>query len=89
MREENVAGPRLLSFGDGPVEMRETKAVGGVAIGVASDEEHNGSGIPDRWKTRQLFEAGADVVIPDFRNPDQLLAAILGSQAISSHAGRA
>ncbi len=79
MREENVAGPDLLSFGDGPVEIVETKSVGGLAIGVASDEEVNGSGRPDPWKLRQLTRAGADTVIPDFRDPDKLLAAIFGS----------
>jgi len=86
MREENISGSRLLSFGDGPVEIRETKAVGGVAIGVASDEENNGSGVPDRWKARQLSEAGADALIADFRDPDHLLAAICGAPRNSSHA---
>jgi phosphoglycolate phosphatase-like HAD superfamily hydrolase len=86
LREENVPGRQILSFGDGPVEIQETKAVGGMAMGVASDEERNGSGEVDPWKARQLTEAGADAVIPDFRDPDNLLAAIFGPQHILLHA---
>lgn len=80
LREEKAEGARLLSFGDGPVEIRETKAVGGLAIGVASDEEHNGSGTADPWKVRQLTAAGADFVIPDFREPENLMARIFGGE---------
>jgi phosphoglycolate phosphatase len=86
LREEKTEGRHVLSFGDGPVEIQETKAVGGMAIGVASDEEHNGSGVLDPWKLRQLTDAGADFVIPDFRAPDKLLAATIGERHVSSHA---
>jgi phosphoglycolate phosphatase len=86
LREENIPGRQILSFGDGPVEIQETKAVGGWAVGVASDEEHNGSGHSDPWKLRQLTAAGADAVIPDFRDPDALLAAAFASQSVVSHA---
>jgi len=86
MREEKIAGPQILSFGDGPVEIAETKAVGGIAIAVASDEEQHGSGVPDPWKVRQLTAAGADAVIPDFRDPDKLLTAILAGAPFRSHA---
>jgi beta-phosphoglucomutase-like phosphatase (HAD superfamily) len=78
LREENIPGRQILSFGDGPVEIQETKAVHGLAIGVASDEEHNGGGEPDPWKLPQLTQAGADALIADFRDPDKLLAAIFG-----------
>jgi phosphoglycolate phosphatase-like HAD superfamily hydrolase len=78
MREEKIEGRHLLSFGDGPVEIAETKAVGGAAIGVASDEERNGSGESDPWKLKQLTDAGADAVIADFREPDKLIAATFG-----------
>src|ERR1051325_5888664 len=43
LREEKIGGAQLLSFGDGPVEIRLTKEFGGLAVGVASDEEMNGS----------------------------------------------
>ena len=79
MKEENIEGNALLSFGDGPVELRETKNVGGVAIAVASDEEENGSGRIDPWKRQQLLEAGADAVVPDYRDARQLMEMLLKS----------
>jgi phosphoglycolate phosphatase len=78
LREEKIEGRHLVSFGDGPVEIAETKAVGGLAIAVASDEEVNGSGIADPLKSRILSDAGADAVIPDYRNPELLMRAIFG-----------
>ncbi len=68
MHEEGIQGVHLLSFGDGPVEIEFTKAVGGIAIGVASDEHTNGSGIVDIHKREHLIRAGADAIIPDYRN---------------------
>lgn len=54
----------LVTFGDGPVEMRETKRRGGRAVGVASDELRR-FGWNMRKRTR-LIRAGADLVVPDF-----------------------
>lgn len=68
LREDGVMGTNLLSFGDGPVEIVATKEIGGLAIAVCSDEHHNGSGIMDAYKRRQLLEAGADAATPDFRD---------------------
>jgi phosphoglycolate phosphatase len=79
LREESIQGEHLLSFGDGPVEIRLTIEAGGLAVGVASDEDQNGSGAVDPHKARQLAEAGADLLIPDYRNPDALLQSLLGS----------
>jgi phosphoglycolate phosphatase len=76
LAEEKIRGEHLLSFGDGPVEILHTKELGGLAIAVASDEEHNGSGIPDPHKRRQLIAAGADAVIADYRNAAALLELI-------------
>lgn len=73
LREEGIEGKHLLSFGDGPVEIESTRAIGGLAIGVASDEEHNGSGKTDVWKERELRAAGAQHIIADYRAPDALL----------------
>ncbi len=67
-QEEGIQGGHLLSFGDGPVEISATKELGGLAIAVCSDEDHNGSGVMDAFKRRQLLEAGADAAIPDFRD---------------------
>lgn len=78
LRENRISGAQLLSFGDGYVEIQNTKEVGGLAVAVASDEVHNGSGRMDEWKRQRLLGVGADVVIPDFRDADALLAAVLG-----------
>lgn len=73
LAETGVDGARLLSFGDGPIELSDTKALGGTAIAVCSDENHNGSGVMDAFKRRQLLEAGADAAIPDYRDAPALL----------------
>lgn len=73
LREERIEGGHLLSFGDGPVEIAETRAVGGVSIGVASDESINGSGLADPVKQRILKQAGANGLIADYRNPEVLI----------------
>ena len=68
LAEEGITGSQLLSFGDGPVEIEFTKAAGGCAVGVASDEEKNGSGVIDPDKREHLLRAGADAIIPDYRD---------------------
>ncbi len=78
LRENKIAGARLLSFGDGYVEIENTKEVGGLAVAVASDEAANGSGRMDEWKRRRLIGVGADVVIPDYRDAGALLELIFG-----------
>ncbi|MBM3860261.1 MAG: HAD family hydrolase [Verrucomicrobia bacterium] len=77
LRENNIYGEQLLSFGDGYVEIENTKEVGGLAVAVASDEAHNGSGQFDEWKRQRLLGVGADIVIPDFRDAISLLSTIL------------
>jgi len=77
LRENSIQGEQLLSFGDGYVEIENTKEVGGLAVAVASDEAHNGSGQFDEWKRTRLMGVGADVVIPDFRDAEALLDRLL------------
>ena len=77
LRENRIAGAQLLSFGDGYVEIQNTKEVGGLAVAVASDEAHNGSGRFDEWKRQRLLGVGADVVIPEVRDAAVLLDRIL------------
>lgn len=63
---------RILTFGDGPVEIRETHKRGGYSVGVASNEiRRHGLNLAKR---RRLIEAGADLIIPDFCQMDQLLS---------------
>jgi phosphoglycolate phosphatase-like HAD superfamily hydrolase len=77
LRENQIEGARLLAFGDGYVEIENTKQAGGLAVAVASDEAHNGSGQMDEWKRRRLLGVGADVAIPDYRDGSVLLKRIL------------
>ncbi len=77
LRENHIDGAQLLSFGDGYVEIQNTKEVGGLAVAVASDEANNGSGRMDEWKRQRLLGVGADVVIPDFRDGAVLLRLLL------------
>jgi phosphoglycolate phosphatase-like HAD superfamily hydrolase len=78
LRDNRIPGACLLSFGDGYVEIENTKEVGGLAVAVASDEADNGSGRFDPWKHRRLMGVGADLVIPDFRDAKPLLKRLLG-----------
>ena len=71
LRTHHLSGSQLLAFGDGFVEIEETKAVGGIAVGVASDEAVR-QGI-DKWKRNRLIQAGADIIIPDFREQATLI----------------
>ena len=78
IRENGIRGEQLLSFGDGYVEIENTREAGGLAVAVASDEANNGSGRMDEWKRERLSGVGADVVIADFRDAAPLLELILG-----------
>ncbi|MER3501196.1 MAG: hypothetical protein IMHGJWDQ_001204 [Candidatus Fervidibacter sp.] len=80
LTEHNLIGPELVTFGDGFVEMEETKKVGGIAVGVASDEFILGRW--NEWKRRRLTEAGADLLIPDYREADLLLAFLFGEMPL-------
>jgi len=79
LREHQIPGHQLLSFGDGYVEIENTKDAGGLAVAVASDEANNGSGRMDEWKRNRLLGVGAHIVIPDFRDWAPLLKLITGS----------
>lgn len=62
---------KVATFGDGPVEMRETNKRGGISIGVASNELRR-YGLNESKRTR-LIKAGADVIIPDFSQLSPIL----------------
>jgi hypothetical protein len=66
----------LVAFGDGFVEIEETKKVGGIAIGVASDEFNPGNW--NEWKRNRLTQAGADLLIPDYSEWQILLDFLFG-----------
>lgn len=70
IKENNLSGTELITFGDGPVEMRECRKVGGIAIGIASDEIRR-HGLSVEKRTR-LIKAGAHIVIPDLSQRNYL-----------------
>jgi phosphoglycolate phosphatase-like HAD superfamily hydrolase len=59
-----VRGDEFLGFGDGYVEIENVKQVGGVAVGVATDEP--ACEVVDEWKRKRLAGVGADYIIPNF-----------------------
>jgi len=71
-REQNLKGHQIVTLGDGPVEMRETRKRGGVCVGVASDELRR-FGINPAKRAR-VIKGGADLIVPDFSQMDKLLA---------------
>jgi phosphoglycolate phosphatase len=64
-------GDELLGFGDGYVEVKNVKDVGGVAVGLATDEPDCQK--IDEWKRDRLATVGADYIIPNFLCRDELL----------------
>ena len=77
IRENNLDGEELMGVGDGFVEIENVKEAGGFAIGLASDESGR-SGKPDVWKRERLIRAGADIIIADFANIEELENYIFG-----------
>jgi phosphoglycolate phosphatase-like HAD superfamily hydrolase len=68
--EHHLFGAELLVVGDGPVEIQAARGRGAIALGVASDEVRR-----EGWneqKVDRLRNAGADLLIPDFSQSDEL-----------------
>ncbi len=68
-------GAEILGFGDGYVEIENVKSVGGIAVGVATDE--GDCLVVDEWKRNRLAGAGADYIIPNYLNQADLLERII------------
>jgi phosphoglycolate phosphatase-like HAD superfamily hydrolase len=74
-------GHEFLGFGDGYVEIEEVKNVGGVAVGVASEE-------PaciriDEWKRQRLIGVGADFIVPNYLSRQELLSSLFTPEGVS------
>ena len=69
--DNNLTGPEFAGTGDGFVEIENTKAVNGIAIGVAPDEKDHTK--VDPWKRERLIQAGADLIIPNFTDTGGLI----------------
>jgi phosphoglycolate phosphatase-like HAD superfamily hydrolase len=67
-------GEEFLCFGDGYVEIENVKEVGGIAVGVATAEPE--CRVVDEWKRTRLAGVGADFIIPNFLEREQLLATL-------------
>ena len=78
----NLSGKELIGFGDGYVEIENIKSVDGFAVGVASDEV-NKCGI-DEWKRSRLTRAGADIIIPDYRQMNTIKEYIFPGKVTSN-----
>ena len=66
-----LSGNELLIVGDGYVEIENAKAVGAIAVGVASVEGNRYNMNAD--KRERLIRAGADIIILDFQEGAKLL----------------
>ena len=69
--DHDLQGPELATFGDGPVEIRECRKHGGIAVGIASDEIRRYGLNPE--KRARLIKAGAHFVVPDFSQAHRLI----------------
>ncbi len=76
IKDHHLGGDELLGFGDGYVEIENVRQVGGVAIGVASDEAER-KGV-DEWKRNRLTKAGANAIIPDYTDIAELEGFLFG-----------
>lgn len=67
-------GHHFLVFGDGYVEIEEVKKIGGVAVGVASEEP--ACMRVDEWKRQRLIGVGADYIVPNFLCREELISSL-------------
>src|SRR6202451_1014206 len=67
-------GNQFLGFGDGYVEIEEVKNVGGVAVGVASEEPACAK--VDEWKRQRLIGVGADYIVPNYLCGEELFSSL-------------
>ena len=72
LSDNRLSGAELLSFGDGFVEIELVAALGGYAIGAATDET-GGEGV-NLHKRARLLEAGASMIVPHFKQAEALVA---------------
>jgi len=72
VQKHNLGAGELVTFGDGKPEIADTKAVGGIGVGLATEEEKLDGVNPH--KRTVLIDAGADIIVPDFREHEKLMA---------------
>lgn len=76
IKQRNLQPGQLLTFGDGVPEIEHTHRAGGIAVGVLSPDqsyyEFRGHFSTEK-KRQRLIQAGAHVLVPDFRCSSELL----------------
>jgi phosphoglycolate phosphatase-like HAD superfamily hydrolase len=70
-------GDELLGLGDGFVEIKNVKDVGGTAVGLATAEPE--CQVVDEWKRRRLVSVGADFIVPNFLPREELLGKLFAN----------
>lgn len=76
-------GEEFLGFGDGYVEIENVKQVGGVTVGVASAEPECLE--IDAWKRDRLVGVGADVIVPNYSDVDELFGVLFSGAAVAAN----
>ena len=71
IEKNGITGRSVCVIGDGKVEIALGKAAGALTIGVASNEKER-SGV-NETKRKRLLNAGADVIVGDFKDLSGLL----------------
>ena len=79
INRESIHPNELVSFGDGYVEVLLVAELGGLTIGAATEEEKR-CGI-NEWKRNRLIKAGANAIIPDFTDSDEIISLILAGSS--------
>jgi phosphoglycolate phosphatase-like HAD superfamily hydrolase len=69
----------LLVFGDGYVEIEEVKK----AVGVATAEPHCGA--VDGWKRTRLIQVGADFIVPNYLDFDDLANTLFAAPVLAGN----
>jgi phosphoglycolate phosphatase-like HAD superfamily hydrolase len=77
IQSAEARGDEFIGFGDGYVEIENVKQVGGIAVGVASDEPECRQ--VDSWKRERLVGVGADYIVPNYLCRTELLASLFNN----------
>lgn len=78
--DAGYTGEELLAFGDGYVEIEEVTKVGGTAVGVATAEPECRE--IDDWKRNRLISVGADFIVPNYEEINELSEALFAQPAV-------
>lgn len=82
INSSEAKGEEFLGFGDGYVEIENVKRVGGVAVGVASDEPDCAK--VDEWKRKRLAGVGADYIVANFLCHEELISTLFPAAVAAS-----